>query len=1278
LTQIKFPRTLRAVPASGKEKFFAKLDELIASAKDSLRRGFDLQEPEEATKQKLLEPLLQALGFTSDSNYIREFKIIGDSVDYLLKSNRPLIFLEAKSLLDKSENLFIGHREQVQRYIRNYRVSPEQVSMERPVTWIVLTNFAQFHFIRVNEEAPTFSFTLDDLWKRREEFWELLALENLETGHIEELYEQRHKAGLDQRFLVDLKRWRLLLANGFALRNQKRSLDDITLASQQLLNRFLFSRMLETNQLIEWNKLARAYSHYEVIYEGHSEKTFAEFLRESLFQEIKFKFNTELFEQPLLCDTLALDNKILSILVGHEPLSPDVAATCGFDSGQGELLAFRHLYSYDFSLMSSDVMGAVYEKFLAHKLSQSVGRIVIEDTDELRKKEGIYYTPRYIVDYIVAHTLGEKIKPVLAEAKTLLGYKNYKGAYDKICELSQIKVLDPAMGSGSFLLGAFDALVSAYNDYNAECEKQKRNGGGNGHDGGGALFDAPVAKPRPVERLGTAVVTHNLFGVDLDAQAVEVAKLNLWIRLMAAEKDSLRHHLTDPRAEKKPRNLLPALSANFKRGNSLIDDAKVAGDAAFDWKKQFPEIMGSARVSRAESGVAPDSSAAPIKKSVKQSFRRDAENDTPEACALQTNCGFDVVIGNPPYERIQTMMGNAPQAVEFLKTNYRSGASGNFDIYVCFIERGLELLNADGFFGYICPHKFFQAEYGVPVRKLLSEGKHVRHVVSFGDQQIFPQVSTYTCLLHLAKKSCEAVDYAEAELEKFAVTHETAPPFKVPAISLSAEPWNFLSATTTKWMEKAAAAGKLLSELTKEVFVGLQTSADDVFLFEAVETNKSFCTVVSESLGKSVKLEAKLLKPVIRSGEIGRFWAKPTHLVLFPYTLRDGKAQLLAETELSKKFPLAWDYLSQNKAKLEARENGKFAKKGWWQLYPKNLEFWESPKILVPYMIQRLAACYDTDDNYFVNVTTGGFGLRFGSEQQNKFVCGLLNSSLLDAYLKQISTNFRGGYFAANKQFLDKLPIKLIDPKKKSEVKLEKEIVERVGKIQTAHKQRLKLPEVLQKKILHTQNRTACNLAHYLQKDFADSLKHEILIADVQQTGFVHEIKIESAGSQITLSASVANSPGSARASPAAVDASSIATDDGASSATRGGACAPQPILRLTFKDDALRQFIYASWRQFLDDNSRKKKWTTGKKPEAIYPLIVNTLEPLVYFSASAGDNLRAIRDLMKTVAEESGGADLAAIESEIEKLDTEIDARVYELYGLTADEIKIVEGTGK
>jgi type I restriction-modification system DNA methylase subunit len=1212
---------------SGKQKFFAELQALIAKAKSLQTSGFDEQEPEAATCHELILPLLAALGFRTQ-NIKPEFKVLQDSVDYLLKSERPLIFVEAKSLLDcPKTSLFDKHREQVHRYIQNYRLSPEITAMEQPVKWILLTNFAQLYFIRVNEVTPSFSFKLADLWERREELWELLALENLEANRIDELYDQHKKASLDQMFLADLKRWRLLIANGFALRNQKRSLEEITLASQQLLDRFIFCLMLETQRLVEYNKLARAYGNYEVLY-ARANKTFGEVLRESLFVEIKNDFNTELFEQPLLCDQLEIDNVVLSAVIGHEPLAPELAAQCGFESGQGELLAFRHLYRYDFSLMSSDVMGSVYERFLAHKLFRDGGRVVIEDTAELRKKEGIYYTPRYIVDYIVAHTLGEKIKPILAEAKALLGYKNYQGAFDKIRQLSEIKVLDPAMGSGSFLLGAFDTLVAAYKDYNAECEKQKRANGN-----GDALFDAPEGKPQPVDQLGTRVVEQNLFGVDLDQQAVEVAKLNLWIRLMAAEKDSIWLKLHDPANGKKSRSLLPALTNNFKRGNSLIDDKAVAGDAAFDWKNQFPETMKRG--------------------------------------------GFDVVIGNPPYERIQTMMGNAPQAVEFLKANYRSGASGNFDIYVCFIEHGLELLNADGVFGYICPHKFFEADYGVGIRTLLAEGKHVREIVSFGHQFVFAQAATYTCLLFLNKQPVEqSVVVKVDDLEAWRAG-ERAPEGNFQASHFTAVAWNFALGAGAAILQTLSKLPVKLADVTDRIFQGIKTSADDIYIVEELERQPKKVRVFSPETQKEHWLEPDLLHPLVKGGDSSRYSLTQTNrLILFPYAPnKDGEMELIAAAKLQKKFPLTWNYLVANQKRLEAREDGKMAGEGWHGYGRiQALDVMPLPKIFTPDLSE--VAAYSLDESgerFFTGGVAGGYGILVKPDISRPFILGLLNSRLLEWFIHQTSSPMRGGWFSFEARFIRHLPIKLIDPKKKSEAKLEKEIVERVGKIQAAHKQRLKLPEVLQKKILHTQNRTPCNLAHYLQKDFADSLTPEILIADVQQTGFVHEIKIESAGSQITLSATVA---GSARASRAAVDASSTATDDEASSVTRGARVLP--ILRLTFKNDALRQFIYASWRQFLNENSRKHKWTKGKKPEAIYPLLVNTLEPLVYFSASAGDNLRAIRDLMKSVAEESGSADLAAIESEIATLDSEIDERVYELYGLTEDEIKIVESAAK
>jgi type I restriction-modification system DNA methylase subunit len=1183
-----------------KEQFFAKLAELVALAKDFPPAFFDEAAPEETTKHKLIRPLLKSLGY-EDGHIVPEFKIVGDQVDYLLKSDRPLLFLEAKSLIDTSLDLFEGHRAQVLGYIRNYRVSPEQAQMDRPVTWIVLTNFLQWHFIRVTEEKPSFSFKLNELIPRREELWELLARENAEAGRIEQLYDQSHKADLDKRFLADLKRWRLIIANGFALRNQKRPLEEITLASQQLLDRFIFCRMLETHRLIEWNKLARAYTHYEVMFEGHSDKTFAEFLRESLFQEIKFKFNTELFQQPLRCDELQIDNEALATVIGHQPLHADLAAQCGIALGQGELFPFRHLYLYDFSRMSQDIMGAVYERFLAHKLFQAGGRIVIEDTDELRKKEGIYYTPQYIVDYIVAHTLGEKIKPVLAEALTLLGYKNYKAASNKVRELAQIKVLDPAMGSGSFLLRAFDALVKAYEQYNLACRKAKAERG----NGSGMLFDAAGEIAEEIDHLGIRVATENIFGVDLDEQAIEVAKLNLWMRLMVVERDFIRGELQKRGKGSRPLNFLPDLQKNLRRGNSLIADKAIAGDAAFDWQTEFSGAM------------------------------KDGE--------------FDVVIGNPPYERIQTMMGNAPEAVEFLKANYRSAASGNFDIYVCFIERGLQLLKADGHFGYICPHKFFQAEYGAALRKLLSEGKYVRQIVSFGDQQVFTQASTYTCLLFLEKTPQEQSDFIKIDDLDDWQTTGVAASGKIAPASFAADQWNFVLGNGAELFAKLNENVVRVRDVAERIAQGIRTSANPIYVLDLVSQSGATVTAFSEQLQREVKLERKCVAPFLQGQDIRRYvFEACSKVVILPYQLKAGRAELISEIQLQNKFPLTYDYLRQNKKALEEREEGRMRGEEWYAfVYPKNLELMSAPKILVPDIANFASFAFDQAGEF---TFTSGYGitLKADAKESPAYLLGLLNSRLLDFYLKQVSTTMRGGYFRYFTQFIEQLPIKHIDSKKKKEVSLGKEVVERVEAIQAAHKQAVNLPEALRRKILHTQARTPRNLAHYLQRDFADAVNHEILMDDVQRQGFVHEIRVAASGSQLTLSATVADD---AKAGPS-----------------------PQPILRLDFKNEPLRQFIYALWRQFLDENSRKKKWTTGKKPEAIYPLLVNTLEPLVYFHSAAGDNLRAIRDLMKNVAAEAGSSDLAALEVEIEKLDREIDERVYELYGLTPEERRIVE----
>ncbi len=1158
MTPLALARTLSVVPVqTGKEKFFASLEKLIAEARRLKVSGFGEQEPEAATCHELLIPLLAALGY-GKGNIKPEFKVTnGSSVDYLLKSDRPLMFLEAKSLLDcPDKSLFEKHREQVSRYIQTYRLSHEITQMEKPVAWILLANFDQLHFIRVNEITPSFSFKLDDLWPRREELWELLGLENLSANRIDEMYDERKKADLDQQFLADLKRWRLLLANGFALRNQKLSLEEVTLASQQVLDRFIFCRMLETFRLASHNLLLRRFAQYDELYGGldtvfgprhgiYSDKvrfTFSEYLRQQMFLEIKDDFNTELFTQPQLCDGLAVDNLVLATLLGHEPLRAEVAALCGFESGQGELLSFRHLYNYDFSRLSLDVMGAVYERFLAHKLSQRGGRIVIEDTDELRKKEGIYYTPTYIVDYIVAHTLGEKIKPILAGAETLLGYRNFKGAFAKIRELSGIKVLDPAMGSGSFLLRAFDLLVRAYDDYNQRCRRLKKER--NGH---GALFDADFAMPEEVLEAPHLVITENIFGVDLDKQAVEIAMLNLWIRYMAVEKDNLQEKL-----RRREHDLLPALAKNLKRGNSLIADKSAAGDAAFDWGNEFPETMKRG--------------------------------------------GFDVVLGNPPYGAYFD-----EAAKSFLNENYAC-QSYQLDSYLLFLERSLKHLLLDGgLFGMIIPNPWLTNILQRNTRRFVTQSAKIREVVHF----LFPvfsgvTVDTEILLLEKAGPDKNTVQVTIAESKEAFVASQLGS--GITQLLHNQDSWRardggiiniFLTKTGAQLASKLAAKGS-----TADSIFGINVGIKPYQIGKGAppQTKK----IVDERSFDSTKKVDESYRRYLRGGDISRYVIEP----------------------------------------LEDR----FIKYGPWLAEPRPAADFDAPaKILMRQTGDSLVAALDEEqrlclNNMHVLVPTD-------KETNVKYLLGVLNSKLLNWYYQSLNPEVGEALAEVKRTNVAALRLRAPESLNSKEVRQANSIAECVAKLLAAKKKNI-LP-ILRKLIRHSQ-RTPCNLAHYLQEDFAAAVKPEILLDDVQRAGFVHEIRVESDGKEITFTATVADTP--------------------------DGAARPLPLLRLAFKDDALRQFIHASWRQFLAEHSRQKKWTKGRQPGPVFPLVANTLEPLVYFDTGAANNLGAIRDLMRAVAKEAGSADLAAVELEIKKLDAEIDDRVYELYGLTAEEREIVE----
>ena len=309
----------------------------------------------------------------------------------------------------------------------------------------------------------------------------------------------------------------------------------------------------------------------------------------------------------------------------------------------------------------------------------------VEEKPEVRKAGGVYYTPDYIVRYIVDNTIGRQM-----EGKTP-------------AEIEPLRFADIACGSGSFLLGVYDALLryhTAYYNAKAKGRAQEAQKAGCAKQDG--VWHLTLNQKR-------AILERNLWGVDIDAQAVEVAQLSLYLKLLEEETlGSARDQLT------LTGTVLPSLNKNIVFGNSLIG-TDILQDTLFapaeerklnplDFPQAFPQIM--------------------------------------------KNGGFDAIVGNPPYVRIQ---GFPRTQLNYFAQNFQA-ATGSYDLYVNFIERGYKLLKNGGKFGQILPNKFLKTDYGAGIREFITAKKALSEIVDFGAEQVFT-ATTYTCLLFLSKQS---------------------------------------------------------------------------------------------------------------------------------------------------------------------------------------------------------------------------------------------------------------------------------------------------------------------------------------------------------------------------------------------------------------------------------------------------------------------------------------------------------------------------------------------
>ncbi|GAB4297190.1 MAG: hypothetical protein Kow0090_12390 [Myxococcota bacterium] len=384
------------------------------------------------------------------------------------------------------------------------------------------------------------------------------------------------------------------------------------------------------------------------------------------------------------------------------------------------------------------------------------------------------------------------------------------------------------------------------------------------------------------------------------------------------------------------------------------------------------------------------------------------------------------MIGNPPYIRIQNLQEFQPDEANYYKKTFSSG-KGSFDIYILFIEKGLEVLKDNGVLGYICPHKFFNSEYGVGIRNLLSVRKFVSQIINFGDIMIFNNVSNYTCLLFLKKSRNDSFNYIKIDKKKFNFSYKSLlepSPEKISSDILSSAPWNIHSKPIQEVLLKIQEDSKKLIDITQHIFQGPISGADAIFILKLIEKRISSSIYYSKSLKEEVLIEDAIMKKYIKGRYIKKYNLEhQDEYIIYPY---NEDAFLFDEKTLSGNFPNVYKYLSRNKASLISRENKRFAKIWWSYSRPQNLKIIKQEKIITPFNAFSNSFSLDSKGDFIFSAgVAGGYGiiLKENISLSLKFLIGVLNSKLVQYFIYKTSTPLRGGFYSYENRYIKNIPL---------------------------------------------------------------------------------------------------------------------------------------------------------------------------------------------------------------------------------------------------------------
>jgi len=864
-------------PMTTKETAFQQIHSLITRFEEQYASYHSDDYNETLTRRDFIDPFFKALGWDIDNSQgyaeayrevIHEDKVnVGGATkapdySFRLPGGKRLFFVEAKKpRIDVKNDIYPAY--QVRRY---------GWSAKLPVS--IITDFEEFAvYDCTRKPSPTDGaavsrvryLTWKDYLTEFDFLWDTFSKERVLKGSFDTFVQsdtaKKGTATVDREFLLSLDEWRKTLAVSICKSNANLNDEEINFAVQATLNRLIFMRIAEDRGIEPYGNLKSVIEKSD---------TYGKLLE--LFFRADEKYNSGIFDlrKDMITPFMKVDSKTIGGILSelYYPVCP-----------------------YEFSVLSVEILGSAYEQFLGKVIRVTEGHHVkIEEKPEVRKAGGVYYTPQYIVDYIVQQTVGKKI-----DGKSP-------------AEISSLRIVDPACGSGSFLLGAYQFLLDHYRAWFMAHSQPSRGKKEQPLTPDGFLTTAEKKR----------ILTTHIFGVDIDTNAVEVTKLSLLLKCLEGETQASIQQQFALWNER----VLPSLDDNIRSGNSLIgldfydlelDFGEPKKIKPFSWEKNFHTVFAQG--------------------------------------------GFDVVIGNPPYVR-QELLGDQKN---YFRQKYKV-YHGVADLYTYFFEQGLGLLNATGLFGIIVANKWMRAAYGEPLRRWLKT-QNIQQIIDFGDLQVFQGATTYPCIFISGKGSVESAIEITAvktlgfgSLSDYVADHHAT----IDPSSLEDAGWNLGSETEQQLLAKIRSAGIPLGEYVKgKIFYGIKTGLNEAFVIDAATRDR----LIAED-----PRSAEVIKPFLAGRDIKRYREpKSDKFLIFTKRGIDINAFPAIKNHLlpfkKQLMPKPKDFTGD---KWPGRKPGSYK---WYEIQDAvdYYEEFEKPKIMLPDIALNMQAAFDPDFYYCVN-----------------------------------------------------------------------------------------------------------------------------------------------------------------------------------------------------------------------------------------------------------------------------------------------------------------------